>query len=83
MTLAVRGSPQWVAARMTVALAVQSAVAASRDDPAKMFWLHAIRCPGCHRHAVALGLSTNDVPRPKYVLYTIVNGEVIPRGLRH
>lgn len=82
MTAAVRYSNEWMMVRVAVDLAMRAAVAESKLEPHKLFWLHAVRCPGCHRHSAALSLTTSDHSKPKYVLATIVNGEVIPRMAR-
>jgi hypothetical protein len=71
--------------RVSIELALIEAVQISRQHPEKVYWLHAVPCPLCHRHAAAICCSTSRgsvMPgqHPKYVMATIVNGEVIPRG---
>lgn len=73
--------------RVAVHIALGEMVRISRATPANVFYLHAIPCPGCHRHAAALAMSFNEFPfltgeKPKYILATVVNGEVIGRNQR-
>lgn len=79
-----RTDPLGLLSKMQLDAAIRQAVALSSVEPHKIFWLHAIRCPGCHRHAVAIAITMNTEPKPKYVLATVVNGQVIPRNIvRH
>jgi hypothetical protein len=71
-------------ARMQIDAALRQAVTLSSLEPHRVYWLHAIKCPGCGRHSVAIAITMNTNPKPKYVLATVTNGQVIPRNmLRH
>jgi Ni,Fe-hydrogenase I small subunit len=72
-----------MAVRLAIEIALAEALKASRASPSNIFWLHALRCPGCGRHVAGLAITaSSEAPRPKYVIATIANGEVIPRTLR-
>jgi hypothetical protein len=54
----------------------------SRSEPHKMFWIVALRCPGCRRHIVGFTVfdSGRSPNRPlKYVVATVHDGVVIGR----
>lgn len=61
-----------------ISVAVERVRQHSIDEPHRVFWIHAIPCQ-CKRHAVALAATDNGNPRPKYVVATVANGEVIPK----
>lgn len=69
--------------RLAIDIALQEAMMLSRESPHHIFWLHAVKCPGCRKHAIALAITCNvEGPRPKYVLATVMNGQIVPRNSR-